>query len=58
MMGISLVNILYSKVVHYEAESDGPPLVAPEARRGKFVIVPQSVEACSKEVVGELSILK
>ena len=57
MMDMSLVNVFYSKVVHYEAESDGSPLVVPDARGVKCVIVSRSVEACSEYIIGKTSIL-
>ena len=57
MMGVSLINIFDSKVIHNEAESDGSPFVASEARGGECVILSCSVEAFGEEIVGKISIL-
>ncbi len=41
-----------SKVVNSETELDGPPFVAPEARRRSSFVVAFSHQAGSKEIVG------
>ena len=46
-------NIFYTKVIHYEAELDGTPFVAPEARGGFSLVVAFSKKAGSKEIVGQ-----
>jgi len=46
-------NIFYTKVIHYEAELDGTPFVAPEARGGFNFIVAFSKKAGSEEIVGQ-----
>jgi hypothetical protein len=40
-------NIFYTKVIHYEAELDGKPFVAPEARVGFGLVVAFSKKAGS-----------
>ena len=57
MMGVSLVNIFNSKVVHNESEIDGSPIVAPEVRGGECMIVSCSVEVFGEDIVGNISIL-
>jgi hypothetical protein len=46
-------SIFYTKVIHYEAELDGTPFVAPEARGGFSLIVTFSKKAGSEEIVGQ-----
>jgi len=46
-------NIFYTRVIHYEAELDGTPFVAPEARGGFSLIVAFSKKARSEEIVGQ-----
>ena len=46
-------NIFYTKVIHYEAELDGTPFVAPEARGGFSLVVAFSKKAGSEEIVGQ-----
>ncbi len=46
-------NIFDPKVIYYEAELDGAPFVAPEARGGISFIVPLGKEARSEEIVGQ-----
>ena len=45
-------NIFYTKVIHYEAELDGTPFVAPEARGGFSLVVAFSKKAGSEEIIG------
>ena len=45
-------NIFYSKVINNEAELDGMPFVAPEARGGVSFIIAFSKKAGSEEIVG------
>ncbi len=45
-------NIFYTKVVDYEAELEGMPFVAPEARRGGCFIESFSKEAGTKKIIG------
>ncbi len=46
-------NIFYAKVINNEAELDGTPFVAPEARGGFRFIVAFSKKARSEEIVGQ-----
>jgi hypothetical protein len=46
-------NIFYTKVIYYEAELDGTPFVAPEARGRFSFIVAFSKKAGSEEIVGQ-----
>ena len=46
-------NISYTKVINYEAELDGTPFVAPEARGGFSVVVAFSKKAGLEEIVGQ-----
>jgi len=46
-------NIFYTKVIYYEAELDGTPFVAPEARGGFSLIVAFSKKAGSEEIIGQ-----
>ena len=46
-------NIFYTKVIHYEAELDGTPFVAPEARGGFSLVVAFSKKAGSEEIVAQ-----
>jgi len=46
-------NIFYTKVIHYEAELDGTPFVAPEARCGFSLVVAFSKKAGLEEIVGQ-----
>jgi len=46
-------NIFYTKVIHYEAELDGTPFVAPEARGGFSLVVAFSKKAGSEEIIGQ-----
>jgi hypothetical protein len=46
-------NIFYAKVVEDEAELEGMPFVAPEARRGGCFIESFSEEAGTKKIIGQ-----
>ncbi len=46
-------NIFYTKVIHYEAELDGTPFVAPEARGGFSLVVAFSKKAGLEEIIGQ-----
>ena len=45
-------NIFHTKVIDNEAELDGPPFVAPEARGGFSFMIAFSKKAGSEEIVG------
>ena len=53
VIGVAFVNVLYAKVVDYEAEEDWAPFVAPEAWGGRTLVVTRLVEAFFKEFVGK-----
>jgi len=46
-------NIFYSKVINNEAELDGTPFVAPEARGGFHLVVTFNKKARSEEIIGK-----
>jgi hypothetical protein len=46
-------NIFYPKVINNEAELDGTPFVAPEARGGFSFVITFSKKVGSKEIVGQ-----
>jgi len=46
-------NIFYSKVINNEAELDGTPFVAPEARGGFHLIVTFNKKAGSEKIIGQ-----
>ncbi len=46
-------NIFYIKVIDNEAELEGMPFVAPEARRGGCFIESFSEEAGTKKIIGQ-----
>jgi hypothetical protein len=46
-------DIFYSKVINNEAELDGMPFVAPEARGGFHLVVTFNKKAGSEEIIGE-----
>ena len=54
MIGVSLVKIFDSKVIHNEEESDGYTFLVPKARGGECMIKSCSVEAFGEEIVGKL----
>jgi hypothetical protein len=45
-------NVFYTEVIYDEAELDGTPFVAPEARGGFSFIIAFSKKAGSEEIVG------
>jgi hypothetical protein len=45
-------NVFYTKVIYDEAELDGTPFVAPEARGGFSFIIAFSKKAGLEEIVG------
>ena len=47
-------NIFHTKVIHNEAELDGTPFVAPEARGGFSLVVAFRKKAGSEEIVGQM----
>ena len=46
-------HIFHTKVIYNEAELDGMPFVAPEARGGVSFIIAFSKKAGSEEIVGQ-----
>ena len=57
MSGVAFANILNAKVVIYEGECSGAPLVVPQARGGVGVVIALGVEAFSEEVIGKFASL-
>jgi hypothetical protein len=52
MVEVFCPNILYPKVINYEAELDGMPFVAPEAWGGFGLVIFFSKKAGLEEIVG------
>ena len=46
-------NIFYTKVIYYEAELDGMPFVAPEAKGGFSLVVALGKKVGSEEIIGQ-----
>ena len=56
--GVAFTNIFDAKVINDEEKHDGTPLVAPEARSSKILVLTVLVEALGEEVVGKLARLR
>ena len=52
-----LTNILYSKIIHNERETDRPPFMCPQTRCNLALMVAMGIEAYFKECLGKDSTL-
>ena len=54
-MGVVFANIVNTKFIYYEIESEGVPFVEPEASCGDILVVAGIIEALGEEIIGDLS---
>ena len=52
---VAFANVFYTKIIHYQREHDGSPLVAPQSRCGSGFVVTVLLKTCFEEVVGKLA---
>ena len=58
VVSMLLTNILYSKIIQNERETDRPPFMCPQTGYNTAMMVAMGIEACFKECLGQDSTLR